>query len=53
MTNTILYHLYAKYKIVKFIEAESQMVVSRAKGRTDGEVSVKGIKFQLYKMNKF
>ena len=42
---TISFHLYVKFKIVKLIEAESWMVLSR-----DGE---EGSKFHLHKMEKF
>ena len=39
--------------IVKNVEAQSKMVVTRGKGRGKWEVLVKGYKLQLCKINKF
>ena len=42
--NTAWSHLYLEYKIVKLIEAENSMVVTRVWGRGIGEMLVKGHK---------
>lgn len=50
----ICYHLYEECEIVKFIEAESWMVVVGGEGVGEtGSITQRVQNFSLYKMNKF
>ena len=52
MTNTAWFHLYEMSKIVKLREADGRILPGTGSGETGSYYSM-GVKFQLYRMNKF
>ena len=42
-----------QYKIIKLIEAESRTVPDRGRGEEEMGRNIKGMKFQLCRINKF
>ena len=51
-TNTAWFHLYEMSKIVKLREADGRILPGTGSGETGSYYSM-GVKFQLYRMNKF
>ena len=47
-----VFHSYEEPKVVRFIETESRLVVSRTGGREKGEILLNGYRVSLWKDEK-